>query len=260
MTSSPAKKRIGIMVVAYNAINTLASTINRIPQDVMSKIEEVFVLDDNSHDLTYETALEYKKVKSLDKLQIFRNEKNLKYGGNQKKGYRYAIDKGLDIVALLHGDGQYAPEIINTLLEPIEKGEADLVMGSRMTKAHNPIHGGMPLYKFFGNKILTFLENKALNMSLSEFHSGYRVYNCHALKKVPFEKCSNDWHFDTDIIIQFKEKGLSVLERPIPTYYGNEICYVNGIAYAFHCLESVVKYRLHKAGLVNIAKFKINEQ
>ena len=231
------KKRIGILIVAYNAVGTLASTIRRIPADVIGKIEEISVFDDCSDDKTYESALSYKKSSGLDKLKVFHNEKNLKYGGNQKKAYRYAIDKGLDIVVLLHGDGQYAPEIMASLIKPVEKGEADMVMGSRMMKGQNALKGGMPLYKFLGNKVLTYLENHMLDMSLSEFHSGYRVYNCHALAQLPIERCSNNWHFDTDIIIQFKEKGFRIMERPIPTYYGSEICYVNGIAYAYHCLE-----------------------
>lgn len=256
--SDKTEKRIGILIVAYNAVKTLIPTINRIPDRVMEKIEEIIVLDDHSQDATYEVALNYKKTRGIEKLKIFRNEKNLKYGGNQKKGYRYAIDKGLDIIILLHGDGQYAPEVLADLIEPVEKYEADLVMGSRMMKGADALKGGMPLYKFAGNKILTFLENLILDMNLSEFHSGYRVYSCKALSKVPFERCSDDWHFDTDIIIQFKEKGLRIAERPIPTYYGDEICYVNGISYAFHCLESVIRYRLHKKGLFNAEKFDVD--
>jgi len=251
------KKRIGILIVAYNAVSTLASTISRIPADIIEKIEEVFIFDDCSNDRTYEAALEYKTSSGLDKLQIFHNKRNLKYGGNQKKGYRYAIDKGLDIVVLLHGDGQYAPETMASLIEPVEKDEADFIMGSRMMKGQNALKGGMPLYKFFGNKILTYLENNMLDMRLSEFHSGYRVYNCHALAQLPLERCSSNWHFDTDIIIQFKEKGFRIAERPIPTYYGSEICYVNGIAYAYNCLGSVIRYRLHKAGLIKAEKFTV---
>jgi len=252
-----AKKRIGVLIVAYNAVNTLIPTIDRISPGVMEKIEEIFVFDDHSSDKTYESAVGYKKSKGFDKLNIFRNENNLRYGGNQKRGYRYAIDKGLDIVVLLHGDGQYAPEVMSSLLEPVENGEADIVMGSRMMRGSRPLRGGMPLYKFFGNKILTFLENSILGMNLSEFHSGYRVYSCQALSRIPIEKCSDDWHFDTDIIIQFKEKNFRIIEKPIPTYYGDEICYVNGFSYAYHCLESVFKYRLHKAHLINVDKFNI---
>lgn len=252
------KKRIGILIVAYNAVKTLIPTINRIPGGVMKKIEVIFVFDDCSTDKTYDHAMEYKTTRDLPKLHIFRNEVNLKYGGNQKKGYRYAIDKGLDIIVLLHGDGQYAPEVMDTLLAPVENDEADMVMGSRMMKGADPLSGGMPLYKFFGNKILTSIENRVLGMNLSEFHSGYRVYNCNALKKLPIDNCSDDWHFDTDIIVQFKESNFRIVERPIPTYYGDEICYVNGLSYAFHCIESVMKYRLHKLGAFRVKKFELN--
>jgi len=256
MNHSP-KKRIGILILAYNVVNTLIPTIERIPANIMKKIEEIFVFDDHSSDKTYDSALEYKKNKGLDKLHIFRNSHNLGYGGNQKKGYHYAIDRGLDIVVLLHGDGQYAPEIMDTLLEPVERDEADMVMGSRMMKDFSALKGGMPLYKFVGNKVLTFLENLILNTHLSEFHSGYRVYNCHALKQLPFEECADDWHFDTDIIIQFKEKKMRIVEKPIPTYYGDEISHLNGISYAYRCLESVIKYRLHKLNLIKVGKFDV---
>ena len=256
MVNKP-KKKIGVLIVTYNAVKTLAPTIERISPELMEKIDEIFVFDDHSNDKTYEAALEYKKSKALDKLKIYHNKKNLRYGGNKKAGYRYAIDNGFDIVVLLHGDGQYAPEVMAELIAPVENDSADLVMGSRMMHGQHALKGGMPLYKFFGNKILTLLENIILGMKLTEFHSGYRVYSCSVLKDLPIDKCSDDWHFDTDIIIQFKEKGLKIMEKPIPTYYGDEICYVNGIAYAFHCIESVIKYRLHKAGLVNLDKFNV---
>jgi len=253
-------KKIGILIVSYNAVKTLAPTIRRIPIEVMEKVEEIFVFDDCSKDKTYEEALRFKEQSGLDKLKIFRNHKNLKYGGNQKKGYRYAIERGLDLVVLLHGDGQYAPEVMPSLLEPLEQDQADLVLGSRMMTEHSPLAGGMPLYKFFGNKILTSIENYLLGMRLSEFHSGYRVFSCKALAALPYELCSDNWHFDTDIIIQFKEKKMRIAEKAIPTYYGDEICYVNGIAYAFRCLESAARYNLHKAGLIYCDKFDVHNR
>src|SRR5690606_9300123 len=147
---------------------------------------------------------------------------------NQIRGYQYAIEKGYDIVALLHGDAQYAPEALPDLLKPLEAGEADAVFGSRMMEKGQALKGGMPLYKYVGNKILTTFENAMLGMSLSEFHSGYRLYSCKALKKVPFHRNTHDFHFDTQIIIQFHAAGLRIVEVPIPTYYGDEICGVNG--------------------------------
>jgi glycosyltransferase involved in cell wall biosynthesis/precorrin-6B methylase 2 len=250
-----SKKRIGIFVIAYNAVNKLDWTLDRIPQEVWDKVDEVFLFDDCSTDNTYYAAIGYKHAKTVEKLTIHRNAKNLRYGGNQKAGYDYAIARGLDIVVMLHADGQYAPEVLPKLLAPLEAGEADMVFGSRMADGGDPLAGGMPKYKFLGNKILTWLENKITGMRLSEFHSGYRLYSCAALKQVPFRQNSNEWHFDTDILIQFHEAGLRICERPIPTYYGDEICHVNGIFYAFNCVKAALTYRLHKAKLMYEPKY-----
>jgi len=254
------KKRIGIFVIAYNAVNKLDWTLDRIPQEVWEKVDEVFLFDDCSTDNTYYAALGYKQAKRVEKLTVHRNSKNLRYGGNQKAGYQYAIARDLDIVVMLHADGQYAPEVLPDLLRPLENDEADMVFGSRMCEGGAPLDGGMPFYKFVGNKILTRVENSIIGMGLSEFHSGYRLYSCEALKRVPFMLNSNEWHFDTDILIQFHEAGLKIVERPIPTYYGDEICYVNGFAYAFNCLKSAVKYRLHKSRLRHEPKYHTKNQ
>lgn len=251
------QKRIGIFVIAYNAVNRLDWTLDRIPKDVWEKVEEVFIFDDCSTDNTYYAAIGYKHSKQLDKLTIHRNKQNLRYGGNQKAGYQYAIARGFDIVVMLHADGQYAPEVLNDLLEPLESGEADMAFGSRMAAGGDPLAGGMPLYKFIGNRILTWIENHITGMNLSEFHSGYRLYSCDALKKVPFLLNSNEWHFDTEILIQFHEAGLRIAERPIPTYYGDEICYVNGIAYAFNCIRAALGYRLHKTRITNEPRYDL---
>lgn len=251
------KKRIGIFVIAYNAVNKLDWTLDRIPPEVWEKVEEVFLFDDCSTDNTYYAALGYKHAKEVEKFTVHRNTQNLRYGGNQKAGYQYAIGRDLDIVVMLHADGQYAPEALPQLLEPLETGEADMVFGSRMAVEGDPLAGGMPLYKFAGNKVLTWLENKIVGMKLTEFHSGYRLYSCEALKKVPFMLNSDEWHFDTNILIQFHEAGLRIVERPIPTYYGDEICYVNGIAYAFNCVKTALRYKLHKARVIYEPKYDI---
>jgi glycosyltransferase involved in cell wall biosynthesis/precorrin-6B methylase 2 len=252
------KKRVGIFLIAYNAVNKLDWTLDRIPKEVWDKVEEVFLFDDCSTDNTYYAAIGYKQVQQLQKFTVHRNTKNLRYGGNQKAGYQYAIGRDLDIVVMLHADGQYAPEVLPQLLEPLEKDQADMVFGSRMAAGGDPLAGGMPYYKFVGNKILTWLENRIVGMNLSEFHSGYRLYSCEALKRIPFMLNSNEWHFDTDILIQFQEAGLRIVERPIPTYYGDEICYVNGMAYAFNCVKTALRYRLHKARLVYEPKYDVS--
>jgi 2-polyprenyl-3-methyl-5-hydroxy-6-metoxy-1,4-benzoquinol methylase len=160
-----------------------------------------------------------------------------------------------DFVALVHGDGQYAPECLPDLVGPLAEGRADAVFGSRMMTPGSARRGGMPLYKFVGNKILTAMENYLLSSSLSEFHSGYRVYAVHALERIPFDRNTNDFHFDTEIIIQFYLAGLRILEEPIPTYYGDEICHVNGIKYAANVMRAVIKARLQKVGLLYDSRF-----
>lgn len=250
-------KRIAIFIVTYNAAATLRSVLDRIPEEVWLKVEEVFVFDDESQDDTYLVGIGYKALHGSTKLSVFRNEKNLGYGGNQIRGYKYAIAQGYDIVALLHGDGQYAPEALPDLLAPLEAGEADAVFGSRMMTKGGALRGGMPLYKYVGNKILTQIENAALGTALTEFHSGYRIYSCHALKQIPFEQNTHDFHFDTQIIIQFFAAGLRIVERPIPTYYGNEICHVNGLRYAKDVLLSVAKYQLHELGIRQYKEYEV---
>lgn len=238
-------KKIGILVVAYNAESTLRDVLHRIPASIWEKIEEVFVFDDSSQDRTTEVgkALEVQEP-FAGKLKVFKNPINLMYGGNQRRGYQYAMERGLDIVVLLHGDGQYAPEVMQDLLAPLESGRADMVMGSRMMVKGAAIKGNMPMYKYVGNKILTFTENRLIGTRLSEFHSGYRAYSVHALRDIPLDEMTHNWHFDTQIILQFIKRGFRIEEVPIPTYYGDEICRVNGIPYALNCVRETCKYAL----------------
>lgn len=232
--------KIGIFVVAYNAEETLVDVLRRIPAATVDRIDEIFVFDDFSTDRTFEVGLGYQEHPIGAKLVMKRNERNLKYGGNQKAGYRYAIGKGLDIVVLLHGDGQYAPEVMERLLAPLEAGEADMVMGSRMLEPGAALRGRMPLYKYVGNRVLSFLQNRLLGLRLSEYHSGYRAYSIAALKTLDLRSMTDNWHFDTQIILEFLRRGFRIREVPIPTYYGDEICRVNGIPYALHCIGATV--------------------
>jgi glycosyltransferase involved in cell wall biosynthesis len=235
--------RIGILVVAYNAVTTLAGVLRRIPVDIWQNIEEVAVFDDASSDDTYELAIGYKALAETYKLKIIKNAKNLGYGGNQKAGYNYFMENGFDIVVLLHGDGQYAPEALHHLYGPIASGKADAVFGSRMMSNYGgPLKGGMPLYKFVGNRILTTFENRALGLDLTEFHSGYRAYSLRALEKIDMTRMTDDFHFDTEIIIKLNHQGFRLAEVPIPTFYGTEICYVNGMKYARNVVRAVQRY------------------
>jgi glycosyltransferase involved in cell wall biosynthesis len=250
-----AELKIAIFIPAYNAATTLPLVLERIPAEIKQKVKQIFVIDNASPDNTHLIGIGYRQQTGLDKLEVFRNETNRGYGGSQKRAYQYAIDNGFDIVVMLHGDAQYAPEKIPSLLEPFERGEADMVFGSRI--AGLPLQGGMPLYKFLGNKFLTGIQNWVLGMQLTEYHSGYRVFKCSALKQVPFQRCADDYHFDTDIILQFIIKGLRIKEMPIPTYYGKEKCGVNVISYGLNVLRSMSEYWLWSKGFLKVPKFEI---
>ncbi|MDP9174580.1 MAG: glycosyltransferase family 2 protein [Planctomycetota bacterium] len=241
-TRFASSKKIGVLVVAYNAQATLRDVLLRIPPEVSNKISEIFVFDDASQDETYKIGVECQQELHEGKLSIFRNPVNLMYGGNQQKGYKYAISRGLDIVVLLHGDGQYAPEVMQELLTPLENNQADMVMGSRMMVKGAALRGNMPTYKYVGNRILTTIENRLIGTNLSEFHSGYRAYSVSALRSISLEALTTNWHFDTQIILEFLKRGYRINEVPIPTYYGDEICYVNGIPYAWNCIRETMHY------------------
>jgi 2-polyprenyl-3-methyl-5-hydroxy-6-metoxy-1,4-benzoquinol methylase len=149
---------------------------------------------------------------------------------------------------LLHGDGQYAPEELPNIVKPLVDGECDAVLGSRMMQKGAARRGGMPLYKFVGNRILTRYQNAVMGTELTEWHSGYRAYRVGALRSIPFLQNSDGFDFDTQIIIQLVEAGKRIVEIPIPTYYGDEICYVNGLGYARDVATAVTRYRMHKIG------------
>ena len=236
-------KRVGILIVAYNAVTTLSQVLKRIPTAVWANVEQVAVFDDASQDATYELAVGLKALNENTKLQVLKQANNLGYGGNQKAGYKYFIEQGFDVVVLLHGDGQYAPEVLARMYHGIVTGQCDAIFGSRMMKDFGgPLKGGMPLYKYLGNRVLTHFENRALGLNLTEFHSGYRAYNLHSLAQIEFSQMTDDFHFDTEIIIKLHHQGFKIHEVPIPTFYGDEICYVNGMRYAKDILRAVYRY------------------
>ena len=251
-------KRVLIFVVAYNAETTIEKVLSRIPASLHSDDVEVLIIDDSSRDGTFSRGLRYQQQNSALNITVLRTPENQGYGGNQKLGYRYAIDSGFDIVALLHGDGQYAPEKLPELLAPLVAGTADAVFGSRMLENSAARAGGMPAYKWIGNKILTKFQNRLLRTDFSEFHSGYRLYSTTALSKIPFEKNTNDFHFDTEIIVQFVLKKLRIAELPIPTYFGDEICHVNGLKYAWDVCKTMLRVRLHEMNLLFDRKFDVH--
>ena len=255
----PQHQRVLIFIVAYNARTTLPWVLDRIPAELRNPHVEVLVIDDSSPDDTFRTGVDYvqRHADAGLKVTVLRNPENQGYGGNQKLGYRYALDHGFDHVALVHGDGQYAPEKLPELLAPLLAGEADAVFGSRMLRRQDALRGGMPLYKWLGNQILTRFQNRLLGSTLSEFHSGYRLYSARALRRIPFERNTNDFHFDTEIIVQLHLAGQRIRELPIPTYYGDEICRVNGMKYAWDVTRTMLRVRCHGANLLFDRKFDV---
>jgi glycosyltransferase involved in cell wall biosynthesis len=251
-----------IFIVAYNAQKHIAHVLDRIPDSLWQQAEhrcDVLIIDDASPDSTVAECEAY-FAGSGKKAVLQRNAVNQGYGGNQKLGYRYALEHGHDAVVLLHGDGQYDPALIPQLVEPLRMREADVVIGSRMMDRKAALRGGMPRYKFVGNIVLTWLQNRLLGCKLAEFHSGYRVYGTHVLRRIPFALNSNYFDFDTDILIQCIDVGARIREISIPTFYGDEICHVNGIRYAWLILWSTLVSRLQKRGLANNAKFRYTER
>ena len=248
-------QRVAVFVVAYNAESHIRATLERIPEDLRGRLAGIYIIDDSSGDATIPTAREL--TSEMPQLEVFGTPYNQGYGGNQKLGYQYASRRGFDVVVLLHGDGQYAPEVLPRVLAPFQDPETAAVFGSRMMTRGAARRGGMPLYKYVGNRILTAIENRLLDTRLSEFHSGYRAYRVSALERIPYQHNTNDFHFATEIIIQLLARGMRIVEVPIPTYYGNEICHVEGIPYAASCVATVLRSRANRYHLVYHPKFDV---
>ncbi|MFZ2445219.1 MAG: bifunctional glycosyltransferase/class I SAM-dependent methyltransferase [Syntrophobacteraceae bacterium] len=253
------ENRVAVFIVAYNAEKHIGGVLNRIPGWIAERLAEIYIIDDHSADNTVGAAELVAWPKGNAPLRIYRTPYNQGYGGNQRLGYMYAIERGIDIVVLLHGDGQYAPEFLPEILAPYAEG-ADAVFGSRFLDGFGALRGGMPFYKWAGNRVLTKVQNLLLGSRLSELHSGYRSYRASALKKIPFH-CNSPWFdFDADIIIQLHGAGLKIVEVPVPTFYGDEICHVNGMLYAFRCVKAAVKYRLMQYEIFYDPKYAVGKE
>jgi len=239
----PVKKKVTVVMPAYNAAKTLKETYERIPHEV---VDEIILVDDASRDDTYTRAQELGIVS-------LRHRHNLGYGGNQKTCYSEALERGADVVVMLHPDGQYDPSFLKPLIEPILKGEADVMLGSRMFYRQNALKGGMPAWKYLSNIFLTTLENFVLGQKLSEYHTGYRAYSRHFLETIPFLRDSNDFVFDTQVLVQAVEFKMRIGEIPISTKYFTEASSVNfktSFIYGVKTLGVLFRYGLHKAGLL----------
>jgi glycosyltransferase involved in cell wall biosynthesis len=239
--SALPRPRTVAVLPAYNAARTLVRTYRDIPKDV---VDEIILVDDASQDDTVEIA-------HLLNLKVIQHEKNLGYGGNQKTCYRAALECGADIVVMVHPDYQYDPTLIPQMIAPIQASQADCVLGSRMLQEGGASAGGMPIYKQIGNRLLTWIENLLLGQHLSEYHTGYRAYSRRLLTSIPFTENSNDFVFDTEIIIQLLVAGFRILEIPIPTRYfahASSVDFLRSIQYGLAILKRLAFYRIWKAG------------
>ena len=228
---------------AYNAGATIEKVFARVPPEARQRISRYVVVDDGSTDDTSSALVRLQK--EFSNLALLWHSGNRGYGEAQKTLLRYALAQGADVGIVLHSDGQYSPEKIPELLAPFDGGTADLVQGSRMLGG-GALRGGMPFYKYVANKALTAIENRAFGMKLAEYHSGYMVYSRKAMETIPFEKLSNSFDFDLEMIVLAKVKGLRIAEIAIPTIYAGEVSHLNPIKYGFDVLSIVRAYKRGK--------------
>src|SRR5467141_4135450 len=237
--SGPQPRRV-IVLPAYRAAKTLGEVVAEIPP---GQADNILLVDDASKDATVSVA-------TALRLAVIRHRRNLGYGGNQKTCYRHALAMGADVVVMLHPDGQYDPAIIPNLCRVIEEGEADIVLGSRWLGL-DPAKAGMPWWKRLGNRFLTGAENKVLGLHLSEYHTGYRAYSRRFLEAIPFLENSNDFVFDTQVLIQAATFGFKIGEVPaIGRYHADasSTSFTTSTVYGLKTLGALVRYVLHRAG------------
>jgi GT2 family glycosyltransferase len=237
--SGPRPRRV-IVLPAYRAAKTLVEVVGDIPQ---GHADRILLVDDASADATVSVA-------TALRLDVIRHKRNLGYGGNQKTCYRQALEMGADVVVMLHPDGQYDPAIIPNLCKVIEEGDADIVLGSRWLGL-DPAKAGMPWWKRIGNRFLTSAENRVLGLHLSEYHTGYRAYSRRFLEAIPFLENSNDFVFDTQVLIQAAAFGFKIGEVPaIGKYHedASSISFSTSTVYGLKTLAALIRYVTHRAG------------
>src|SRR5712691_10812349 len=250
--------KVLVFVVAYSSEARIESVLARVPAEFWRNAQhqvETLIIDDRSTDRSSGTSSRSKRIQQNYNAIILPTATSQGYGGNQKLGFHYAIQNNFDVVVLLHGDGQYAPERLPDFVAAFDDSSVDAVFGSRMMPPRAALFGGLPLYKFVGNRILTALQNWILKQRLSEFHSGYRAYRVKALRRLPFAFDSPHFDFDTDITIQLINTGRKIVEIPIPTYSSREIGHVNGLKYAAQILATTLRSRLQRWAIFYHPKF-----
>ncbi len=231
------KKALKVVVVlpAYNAAKTLAKTLADIPANV---VDQIILVDDHSDDETLAVA---------DKLglSVTKHDKNLGYGANQKTCYRLALEANADIIVMLHPDYQYDPKLIKYFIDFIRDGYFDVMLGSRIRSRREAIAGGMPVYKYYANRVLTLIENFAAGYNLSEWHTGMRAYKREVLESIDYMHNSDDFVFDSQVLFQIIGKGYRVGEIPVPVRYFEEassINFVRSLRYGLHTLWVACSY------------------
>ena len=211
------KNKIVVVLPAYNAEKTLEKTYREISKEI---VDEIIIVDDASSDKTVKIA------KKLN-LKFYVHKKNLGYGGNQKTCYQKALKLDADIVVMLHPDYEYDPSFIKYLIQPLIDGSFDIMLGTRIRTRSETLKNGMPLYKYYSNRMLTFIENVALGLNLSEYHTGFRAFKKKVLEEISFKKFSDDFVFDQQILIAAHAQGFKIGEIYSPCHYWKESSSIN---------------------------------
>lgn len=236
------KCKVVVVLPAYNAEKTLKRTLDDIPK---GSCDEVILVDDASKDNTVVHARELG-------IKVIVHDKNKGYGANQKTCYKAALGEGADIVVMLHPDYQYDPRLVPFLAGLIEQDICDVMMANRIRTRRETLQGGMPLYKYISNRFLTIIENIFLGLNLGEYHSGYRAYSRKVLETIPFERNSDDFVFDQQLIIQSAAFNFRIGEVPVPAKYFDDASSINfsrSVRYGLETLSNLVKFVLHRLGL-----------
>lgn len=235
-------KKVIVIIPAYNRAATVAREFHLIPRDV---VDDIVLMDNNSTDDTVRIG------RKLGIRHIIQQPYNIGYGGNVKSGYKKAMELGADIVVLLHSDYQYTPLLIPSMASIIANGVYPVVIGSRML-GKATLKGGMPMWKFLPNVVLTKIQNLIMNERLSEYHTGYRAISREVLENINFEENSNSWVFDNEILAQIFWHGYEIAEVTCPTKYFEEASsanFANSLKYGSGCMRTAILYRLCKWGL-----------
>ena len=236
------QKKVVVVMPAYNAAQTLEKTWSEIPLDV---VDEVVLVDDASRDETSQLA------KELGIHHVLRHDRNRGYGGNQKTCYAKALELGADIIIMVHPDYQYSPKLIESMAYIIANDVYPVIYASRIL-GKGALKGGMPMYKYIANRLLTLFQNIMMGQKLSEYHTGYRAFSGEALKKVDLEANSDDFVFDNQITAQIFMAGMEIAEVTCPTRYFKEASSINfkrSVIYGLGVLKVCLQYRLHKWGM-----------